>query len=243
MAIKTPNELKAAREAKGLTQDMLAKMAGVSSRSVHRAETEGVSAETLRCIAAALNEAVEISPDRQEDPVERRRRTLNTPASPGYFAFCVGFCALCVAVPVLIACMVNYHHFYATLKSGSPGLAKLVIFLQGFGLPALLAAACYYDARFDGKRTPTVGAVLASNWTFGMVSSVALVVMGMELPDAETARAAGETGKFALAWFKDPLVIFATLLIAYVTIRSFPSTELRYVAWREKALYGGRTAR
>lgn len=54
---KRPNiDVRTLREAKALSQDMLATMAGVSVRSIRRMEAgERVSAETIRCVAAALD--------------------------------------------------------------------------------------------------------------------------------------------------------------------------------------------
>lgn len=56
MAIRPHIDVRKIREAKALSQEMLATIAGVSVRSVRRMENgEQVSAETYRCIAAALD--------------------------------------------------------------------------------------------------------------------------------------------------------------------------------------------
>lgn len=61
MTIKSGRDVKAIREAKGITQESLATMAGISQRSVRRTEAgEPVSMETFKCIAAALDETLEI---------------------------------------------------------------------------------------------------------------------------------------------------------------------------------------
>lgn len=58
MAIRPHIDVRQIREAKALSQEMLAAIAGVSVRSVRRMESgEHVSAETYRCIAAALDVA------------------------------------------------------------------------------------------------------------------------------------------------------------------------------------------
>lgn len=63
MTIKTAQDIRAIREARGITQESLAEMAGLSQRSVRRAENgEAVSMETLKCIAAALDVTLEMRP-------------------------------------------------------------------------------------------------------------------------------------------------------------------------------------
>lgn len=73
MAIRTGNDVRTIREARGITQEALSVMAGVSERSIRRTENgDAVSMETMKCIAAALDETLELG-ERAPETAEAER--------------------------------------------------------------------------------------------------------------------------------------------------------------------------
>ena len=71
--------LRELRDARGLSQDQLADMAGISTRTLQRAEASGqASPETWKCLAAALE--VDFTALRNPPPAAPREAPGDTPA-------------------------------------------------------------------------------------------------------------------------------------------------------------------
>lgn len=240
MAIVTGTDVAREREARGLTQELLATMAGVSVRSIRRAEGgQGVSAETLRCLAAALDVPFEPVVVREVDAVERARRRLSAPSTPVGWGVCVAQSGIALAFPVLITCLLAYPEYYAWLRQIHPGLAGLAIFFQLFGLPIMMGIAAHRDAA-SGKRVPTAGAAMRILCAATLASVAGLAVLVGYLVSISPEPVSWAE---ALGPLYGPLGPLAVIIMAFVTYRSTTAGELRYVAWRERFLYGeaGRT--
>lgn len=241
MTIRNGTDVKAIREARAITQENLATMAGVSIRSVRRAEAgEAVSGETLRCIAAALDESFE--PVVEESEAERRLKGLSRPSRPFDWALNVFLSLLALSLPFTIATMVSYPDFYDAVKGFSAFALALVLLAQTIGV-ALLAAWAAYDRARDGRaptRAAAIGVIMASSWiSFAALMGYALY-FGSLL--GELQGGPDRTWSLFREAYLHPFALLGILVMAYGTVRSIPRTERWYLTTKERFLYGpGRT--
>ena len=237
MRIATGRDVGEARQARGLTQDSLARMAGVSVRSIRRAENgDTVSAETLRCLAAALDVPFDPAIVELVDPVDRVRSWLGSPVKPMQWAVSVGFAAMSVALPLCMACMTFYPGFYAVLHRFHPAFFTAFFVMQTFGVPFALAVEAYLDLSLMRKRPPTqAGArsVFLIGALTGLTAFAGLLVhLGSSMAPEERVLPDG------MGWLSGPLGPLLLVALAFCGFRSTTAGELRYVAWRERLLRG-----
>lgn len=235
MAIATGADVGREREAKGLTQETLSAMAGVSVRSIRRAEGgEPVSGETLRCLAAALDVPFEpvAAP---EDPVERAARRLSSPVTPVQWAVCVGTSAVALSIPVLLMCMVAWPEFYMAARGIGDWAILATVLLQTLGASLGLAAGAYHDLAVAGHRPPTrAGTLRVSSWS----AIVALTALGVQSLYFASLDPTGDAWTTIVRGAVSPGGFAMCLFLAFMAMRGFPSRELAYVARRERFLYG-----
>lgn len=237
MTIRNGTDVKAIREARAITQDNLATMAGVSIRSVRRAEGgESVSGETLRCLAAALDEHFE--PAIEESGVDRRLQWLSKPSRPFEWAVTAFLSTLALSLPFVLATMFSYPAFYDAVRSFSPLALIPVMVAQTIGVALLLAWAAYDHA--SKRRAPTRaaanGVLLAGCW----VSFLAFMGFGFYFGSilAEIEGTPGKSWTLFREAYLHPFAVIGILVMVYGTVRTIPRTERWYLTTMDRFLYG-----
>lgn len=236
MTIRTGLDVKAIREAKGLTQEMLATMAGVSARSLSRAENgEHVSAETLRCLAAALDVPHEVVAANASTPTLPRRVT------PAQWAFGIFFLTFCGSFPFGLTLTVSYYKTYVQLAALVPGGDLTLILAVTLGPPSLAAYAAYDFAK--RKEAPTIGAMTRILILACWVNLGGMLALVGYLGSKITEMQGHDDLPSAWSMFNHPIPLLAIALLVLATARTVPVVDGKYRDLMARFLYDRNAAR